>query len=92
MFRPLLGIIRIPDSVAFFACGIRNPGIWTMEFNYNEWKPECKLVPLTRNPESRGAYHLHKPTGWKSCAKTRKKTIKFDVVGEQPSTINIQIS
>ena len=38
----------------------------------------------------RTAYHLHKPSGWKSCARIYK-TIKFDLVGKRTATKYIQV-
>ena len=39
-------------------------------------------------PIARGAYYLHKPSGWKYVVHTNK-TIKSDVVYEPPTTCNV---
>ena len=77
-----------------FLC-LWNPESWPLEYGIHLTNGIQNASSIDKKSliQDRGAYHLRKPTGKKSCAKTRKKkTIKFEVVGERPATMNIQIS
>ena len=75
-FAPCIGN---PDSgFGDFLC-LWNPESWALEYGIHLTNGIQNASSIDKKSliQGRGAYQLHKPTGKKSCAKTRKKNYKI---------------